>query len=116
MRYSPVSKYGKEVASLYSDTDFDIGDTYTIPADYAVSAIYHSHGTAHLEIYLGASWVDIFDKDGSLYPGAGAEFRTVDGMPRSKGGTNAGSLRIAGSGANNTTLYVLMSYTERNLT
>ena len=113
MRYTGRGYYGRETAFFHSDTDFDIGDTYTIPANYKVHGVFHSHGSAQLEIYNGSAWISVYDIDGALYPGAGNEFRTVDGSPISMGGTNAGSLRMAGSGLDNSTLYVLMSYTER---
>ena len=113
MRYSSRSVYGNETAAVHEDTDFDVGDEYAIPSGYKVHMIYHSHGSAHIEVYTGSAWVDLHDGDDHDYPGAGGIFRTVDGSPMARGAGTAGAMKVTGSGQNNTTLVVLMSHTVK---
>lgn len=104
-----TSYYGHKTITVYSDSDFDIGDTYSIAGNYTVESFLHSHGTAKISQHDGTNYVDLTSQEDTVIQPVAGKFMKCS--VASEGSTAvAGSLRIGDSGLDNTLLVVVMSY------
>lgn len=105
VRATSPSYYGLMTGTLYTDSDFDIGDVYEIAVNTKINWLYHSHGTAQIAIYAGGAWRNAYDTAGNQLKCSAGNRPTLMGVLNASAGAY---VRVDGSGTNDTVLTLLL--------
>lgn len=103
---SEISSYGWAY-SIYTDTDYDNGDYYTIPEGEELIACQCSWNAAVVQVYDGGAW-NTMEVAGTVpISMATDKFMYFAGGKYSFGGVAVGSIRIGTPGGVNETIRVI---------